>query len=211
MSTTTRYCNFIKPELSDSADITAYNRNWDWLDNQMLLIGTLDQPIAAYSIDGVHYDAGLASDFNNWWDGMEITIYPDMTNTSAAPVIRIGVMEYTPIRLPLSTNTSATIPVPIGFLVKDCAIKLRYDIHRNSWIIVDKEKTSASDLYGSVPITNGGHGGKNAEEARANLEITPANIGALPSVLVEGEHYGTLEQRPAAGTKGRFFCVLIEE
>ena len=38
---------------------------------------------------------------------------------------------------------------------------------------------SASDLTGSVPVNKGGTGATTAEAARENLEITPANIGAL--------------------------------
>lgn len=40
---------------------------------------------------------------------------------------------------------------------------------------------SPSDLTSAVPVSKGGTGGTTAEAARENLEITPANIGALPA------------------------------
>lgn len=40
---------------------------------------------------------------------------------------------------------------------------------------------SSSDLTGTVPVDKGGTGAVTAEAARENLEITPANIGALPA------------------------------
>lgn len=35
MSTTTTNFNLIKPELTDLADITAFNNNWDEIDKQL--------------------------------------------------------------------------------------------------------------------------------------------------------------------------------
>ena len=40
---------------------------------------------------------------------------------------------------------------------------------------------SPGDLTGAVPVSKGGTGATTAEAARENLEITPANIGALPA------------------------------
>ena len=40
---------------------------------------------------------------------------------------------------------------------------------------------SSSDLTSAVPVDKGGTGAVTAEAARENLEITPANIGALPA------------------------------
>jgi hypothetical protein len=142
-------------------------------------------------------------------DGLEITIVPNATNTSANPTLNINSLGAKTIKLPLSTNTSATVALPTSFLVEGRPVALMYDSKGGIWKTVDKQKTSANDLYGSVPISNGGFGGTTAEEARSNLGITPVNIGALPTKLIEGTHYGTLAQRPAAGIKGRIFFVTM--
>ena len=208
MSTITTNYGLIKPELSDTADITAYNSNWDKIDTQ--LNNLKQKAIQASSEDGLNYHAtvdGITELFN----GLEITIVPDMTNTSANPTLNVNTIGAKTIKLPLSTNTSATIPSPVGFFVQGRPIKLVYDSTSEIWKTIDKQKTSASDLYGTLPVASGGTGSTTAAEARENLEITPANIGALPAILVEGIHYGTEEQLPQPGTKGRIFFVKIEE
>lgn len=207
MSTTTTNYGFIKPELSDTADITAYNPNWEKLDTELSHLNTL--AIVVNSNDGITY-YGTTADTNNVpsdLTGLEFTIVPSVTNVSTAPTLNINKIGALPIRLALSTNTASTITLPVGFLVANRPVKVMLDDLNGYWKIVDKQKTSGSDIYGVVPITSGGTNAATAEEARANLGITPANIGALPAVLVEGEHYDT--ELPEPGIKGRIFFKIL--
>ena len=204
MSTTTSNYGFIKAELSDSADITAYNVNWDKIDEELTKFKS--KPVTASSSDGTVYHATLDG-VTSLYNGLEITVIPSVANTSANPTLNINTLGAKSIKLPLTTNTSATTTLPVGFLVANRPIKLMYDSTGGFWKTVDKQKASASDLYGTIPITSGGFGGTTAAQARTNLGITPANIGALPATLVSGTHYGTT--LPNAGTKGRIFFKII--
>lgn len=204
MSTLTSNYSLIKPELSDTADITAYNDNWDKIDTE--LTNLKPKYVEALSEDGFSYHITV-NGITELYNGLEVTVVPNMTNVEANPTLEVNNLGTKTIKLPLSTNTSATVTTPVSFIVAGRPIKLVYDSTGGIWKTVDKQKTSANDLYGSVPISNGGFGGTTAAEARTNLEITPANIGALPTVLVEGEHYGT--ELPSLGTKGRIFFKVI--
>lgn len=207
MSTTTDKYGFIKPELTDAADITAYNDNWDKIDRELRYLNTT--VITANSADGVSYTA-IVEGLTELYNGLELTIVPDKTSTVLSTTLNVNGLGDKPIRLSLSTNTSAlTTPKNTAFLVSGSAVKVRYDtsyLNSGAWKIVDKQKTSAQDLYGSVPISSGGFGGTTAAEARTNLEITPSNIGALPAVLTSYE-YGT--SLPAAGKPGRIFFKKV--
>lgn len=206
MSTTTSNYGLIKPALSDTADITQYNSNWDKIDTA--LNDLKPKCPAAMSDDGVNYHVTIDG-ITTLYNGLEITIVPNMTNSAGNPTLNLNTLGAKSIRLALSGNTSATLASPASFFVKDHPVTLMYDVTSGFWKTVDKQKPSASDLYGTVAVANGGTGATSASKARSNLGITPSNIGALPTVLVEGTHYGTLDQRPKAGTKGKIFFVTV--
>lgn len=67
--------------------------------------------------------------------------------------------------------------------------------------------TENSTTFGKpVDIAGGGHGGTTAAEARANLDITPANIGALP--MAGGTMSGNLTV--GNGTEGNAPMLLLK-
>lgn len=224
MSTATTNFKFIKPELSDPADITELNANWDRIDTELANAGT--RIVTANSTDGVTYTADVPY-LTELYTGLEITIIPLLTSTVTNPTLNVNGFGAKNIKLALSTNTTATVtPGSANFFVKDKAVKLMFD--GTMWKTVDKQRTSASDLYGAVPVENGGTGGTTVAEARNKLGLgntagalpvdnggTGATNGAvgLKNLLAAGNtilssyQYG--DTLPTAGNKGRIFFKKV--
>lgn len=200
MSTTTSNYGLIKPELTDAADITAFNSNWDNIDSELKgldsdidsLTITLNSEIddinrqianlntdvyndinsrvvTAKSTDGTAYTATV-SGITELYTGLEIIIIPNTASVSVSPTLNINGLGAKNIRVPLTTNTSAvTTMESSNWLVADKPVKVRYD--GIQWE-TDLCRPSASSLYGTVGIENGGTGATSKEEALANLGLT---------------------------------------
>lgn len=170
MSTLTKNFNLFKPELNDPADITEINGNWDRIDSELASAG--NRIVVATSTDGVSYEATVPY-VEELYNGLEITIIPNMTSTVTNPDLNVNGFGKVKIRLPLSGNTTGTsYPTITNFYVKDKPVKLIYDSTHSSggaWRTVDKQRISPSSIYGSIPIENGGTGAENPKEARKNL------------------------------------------
>lgn len=119
------------------------------------------------------------------YNGLEITIIPDANSTSRLINLNVNGLGDVAVRQPLSFTTFvATAPTREGFLYGNTPCRLMY--HENYvsggiWLMADKQKTSAQDLYGSVPIESGGTGASTLEEAKENLGIT-----ALEETVISG-------------------------
>jgi len=222
MSIPTSNYGLIKPELTDAADITAYNNNWDTIDNELNKlnedfssvddrvndlvdeVNTLGERIvSATSTDGVSYNATIGY-IGNLYNGLELTIVPTMTSTTNALTLNLNGLGAKSIKLPLSTNTSAAVtPDTANFLVANRPVTLMYDANYSTsgaWLAVNKQKTSASDLYGTVPIENGGTGATSGDAALM------AMFGAGLTVLSSYQYGDAL---PSAGVKGRIFFKKV--
>lgn len=166
MSTKTTNYELIKPSLTDAADITATNANWDKIDAELSKTGKV---VMASSTDGVEYVATVTG-ITELYVGLELTIIPDKTSTSTDVTLNVNNLGAKNIKQPLSFNTTATTtPKLDSFFVINTPIKLCYDGARWRTAI---QKTSAQDLYGTVPIESGGTGATTAKEARDALGIT---------------------------------------
>jgi hypothetical protein len=193
---TTENFKFYKPELSDPADITELNANWDRIDTELANAGT--RIVTATSTNGVAYTATVPY-LTELYNGLEITIIPSLSSTATNPTLNVNGFGAKSIKLPLSTNTTATVtPGTANFFVKDKAVKLMFD--GSVWKTVDKQRTSASDLYGTVPIVNGGTGSENGATGLANL------LSAGPTVL-SANQYGY--ELPEPGIPGRIFFMVV--
>lgn len=201
MSTTTANFKLFKPELSDPADITELNANWDKIDNELANAGT--RIVTATSTDGVSYTATVPY-LTELYSGLEITIIPNMTSTSVNATLNINGLGAKSIRLPLGVNTSATVAANLPtFLGKDRPVKLLFDntyLEDGIWKTISTYRTSATDLYGATPIENGGTGADNGVDALANL--FSAGI-----TKVSPYQYGDVLPEP--GTVGRIFFLKV--
>ena len=132
--------------------------------------------VDAVTEDGATYTATVP-DITELKNGMELTIIPSASNTNLSPRLVINGIDKA-IRIGHSFNYAATNALKTNYLQAGRPVKLKYDANCNlgtqgqgAWIFTDKQKTSAQDLYGTVPIESGGTGASTAEEALANLGV----------------------------------------
>lgn len=128
--------------------------------------------VDAVSSDGASYTATV-EDLEELYNGFEITIIPNIASTTTAPTLNVNGLGAKPIRLSLSLNNSMLVqPEKDNYYAEGRPIKLMFDtkyLTTGAWRVVNKQRPSAEDLYGAVPIERGGTGATNAIEALKNL------------------------------------------
>ena len=160
--------------------------------------------VEATSANGVDYVATVDG-IDRLFSGLELTIIPNIDSESTTITLNINDLGAKNVRLPLSTNTAIMVqPVQDSFFVANRPVKLMFDAAylsgKGVWKVSGQNRTSASDLYGSVPIANGGHGADNAEEGIANM------LAAGAVILSEKQYGNTL---PTTGVKGQLFFFTM--
>lgn len=146
--------------------------------------------VAATSTDGVNYEATVEN-VDELYTGLEITIIPNMTSTSTALMLNVNGLGAKRVRIPISSGTAATTtPTYDSFYAKDKPLKLIYDSSSlgGIWRTVDKHRADAVDLYGIMPVENGGTGSNDPREALENLGVKDwiYETGIFNSALVVG-------------------------
>nr|DAP38620.1 MAG TPA: H-type lectin domain [Caudoviricetes sp.] len=128
--------------------------------------------VAAESTDGVAYTATVPS-VTELSNGLTIVIVPNKTSTATQATLNVNSLGAKEIRIPLSFNTAAmSTPKLSTFFTEGRPITVQFDagyVSGGTWKTIDKQKTSAQDLYGTVPVESGGTGATNAAGARTNL------------------------------------------
>lgn len=151
--------------------------------------------VDALSSDGASYTATV-EDLEELYNGLEITIIPNIASTTTAPTLNVNGLGAKPIRLSLSLNNSMLVqPGKNDYYAAGRPIKLMFDskyLSSGAWRVANKQRPSAEDLYGTIPIESGGTGADNAIEALKNL-IAENSGDTLPS----------------AGNKGRVFFKKV--
>ena len=133
--------------------------------------------VEATSSDGETYYATVPG-VTELYAGLEVIIIPQLESTSETITLDVNGLGAKNVRLPLSSNTATLVmPEQPNYYTAGRPVKLRYDatwLNRGAWVVAERQRTSGNDLYGTVPIENGGTGADNAEEARENLGVSPA-------------------------------------
>lgn len=132
--------------------------------------------VAATSADGVAYTATVPG-LTELYNGLLLTIIPDVVSTSTAVTLNVNGLGARMVRLPLSFNNAAmSIPKMETYFTAGRPITLQFDANYiagdGAWKTFGKQRTSAQDLYGTVPIEGGGTGAVTAAEALENLGLT---------------------------------------
>lgn len=146
----------------------------------------------AESSDGIAYTVTVPG-VTELVHGMRIVISPSRNSASTAPTLDVNGLGAKYVRLPLSfNNVAASMPKLATFYSAGKPLLLMYDASyaHGMWKAVEKNRVSAQDLYGTVPVEGGGTGATTAEAA---LEA----LGAVSQIEYD-EKIAALEARLAA-------------
>lgn len=125
-----------------------------------------DMIYTATSTDGVTYTATIPG-ITQLYAGLKIYVKFSRASASTGPKLNLNGLGEKGIRQPLSTNGNAiTTGATNTWLNATCPVVLTYT---GSLWKTDFVRPSATYLYGSVPVANGGTGADTAEEALENL------------------------------------------
>lgn len=152
----------------------------------------LDAMYPAESTDGIAYTVTVPG-VTELRHGMRIVIIPSRNSASTSPTLDVNGLGAHGMRLPLSfNNVATTMPRLANYYSAGKPLHLWYDetYGRGQWKVFGKNRVSAQDLYGTVPVESGGTGATTAEDALETL-------GAASQVYVD-EQLQALAARIAA-------------
>ena len=132
--------------------------------------------VTAESTNGVAY-TGEASGLSELKSGLCIIMIPTMTSTTTLPNLNLNGFGAKHIKQRVSINTALTVQAERdNWLVAKKPVMLIFD--GMQWV-TSTGRPSADDIYGVIPIENGGTGAETAAEARTNLGAASFTIKTL--------------------------------
>lgn len=167
MSTTTKNFGLLKPELTDSADITAYNGNWDKIDEELLNVTkvvTTGGTSSAYT--------ATVDTIKQLTPGVSLVIIPHVENSWQFPTLNVNSLGAKIMRLYDTGDTGTIVSIPVSYLKVGKPVRVMYD--GEGWI-VDRATPNMNNVCGVLPVAHGGTGGTTASEARELLGV-PSQI-----------------------------------
>lgn len=112
--------------------------------------------------------------------GVSFIMVPHVVSSSTTPTLNVNSLGAKNIKRRLSSiSTSVQSGYSNTWLAKGTPFRVTYD--GTQWIVEGLTKPATADLYGTLSVEKGGTGATSASDARTNLGITPANIGAAAS------------------------------
>lgn len=194
MSTLTTNYGFIKPALTDPANITSFNVNWDVIDEKLKIVADLAEssdinsfdnsafaakvissgvglPVVAAIGDGETYTATVEG-ISSLTKGIPLIIIPDTTSTAILPTLNLNGLGAKGIKQLLSANTATTVTAKnTNWMAAGKPLFIYYN--GLNWVSANS-RSAAADIYGTVAVENGGTGATTASDALANLGAAPA-------------------------------------
>lgn len=87
--------------------------------------------------------------------GVRFMMIPHVNSTTASPTLNVNGLGDKAIRRRMSNSTSSTVAgSTANWIVANKPVSMLFD--GTFWIVDDLQKPNAADLYGTVPIANGG-------------------------------------------------------
>lgn len=112
--------------------------------------------------------------------GVSFMMIPHTVSTSKTATLNVNSLGAKTIRRRVSNSTVTTVAsVSASWLAANKPVRVTYD---GTYWVADLDRPNAADIYGTLPIANGGTGATTAEAARANLGLD--NIGSSGLTLL---------------------------